>query len=491
MGPIGSGKSVGCCFEIFIRACQQAPNQDGIRKSRVLIVRNTLPQLETTTMKTWKDWFPPGDPANGFFGKMTGKPPYTHYLEFSPVDPETGKPDGTKVDLEVQFIALDKPEDVKKLLSYECSGIWFNEAREINKDLIDAATGRVGRYPSPKDGGCTHKYIIMDTNPPDDSHWWYHLAEVETPSNWAFFRQPSGLDRDAENLENLNQPRNWRELSVDLRRDHGRGYYHDMLGGKTQEWIDVYVHGNYGFIKQGAPVYGKAWNGDFHVAKEPIRINPVGEIIVGVDASGRHPAAAFFQQTARGQIQLVHELCITDDDGMGAVQFSALLRREMVQKFKQNVIVDIWADPAGFWKSQNDERTYADILRAQGVRCKPSPGLRFSDRKEAMIGVFGKMVDGQPALIVSPTCKHFIRGCNGGYMFRQISTSGEARYDDTKPFKNRYSDIQDAAQYAVCGMGVLQDIRRAKNHTPKNSLVDTSFSLFGSSEQTLGEEIGI
>ena len=133
MGPIGSGKSVGCCVEIFSRASVMPIANDGIRHSRWAIVRNTQPQLETTTIKTWLSWFP-----EHIFGKMNRKPPFTHLVRINDIE------------LEVIFLALDKPEDVKKLLSLEVTGIWFNEAREIEKEILDAASGRVGRYPSDK-----------------------------------------------------------------------------------------------------------------------------------------------------------------------------------------------------------------------------------------------------------------------------------------------------------------------------------------------------
>ena len=44
-GPVGSGKSVACCVEVFRRALQQEKNSDGKRKSRWAIVRNTNPHL--------------------------------------------------------------------------------------------------------------------------------------------------------------------------------------------------------------------------------------------------------------------------------------------------------------------------------------------------------------------------------------------------------------------------------------------------------------
>ena len=60
-GPVGSGKSVACCIEIIKRAINQKPSDDGIRKTRWAVIRNTNPQLKTTTIKTWLDWFPEDD----------------------------------------------------------------------------------------------------------------------------------------------------------------------------------------------------------------------------------------------------------------------------------------------------------------------------------------------------------------------------------------------------------------------------------------------
>ena len=113
-GPVGSGKSVACCIEIIKRAINQKPSDDGIRKTRWAVIRNTNPQLKTTTIKTWLDWFPEDD-----WGNFTWSVPYTHKLKKGDIE------------CEVIFLALDRPEDVKKLLSLELTGVWINEAREI------------------------------------------------------------------------------------------------------------------------------------------------------------------------------------------------------------------------------------------------------------------------------------------------------------------------------------------------------------------------
>ena len=57
-GPVGSGKSVACCVEVFRRALAQKKNEKGIRKSRWAIIRNTSPQLRAATIITWVEWVP-------------------------------------------------------------------------------------------------------------------------------------------------------------------------------------------------------------------------------------------------------------------------------------------------------------------------------------------------------------------------------------------------------------------------------------------------
>ena len=116
MGPVGSGKSTACAMEIFERARQQAPDSEGVRKTRWAVIRNTYPDLRTTTLKTWKEWFP------------------EHLFSINYTSPITCRlkgalGDGTHIDAEVIFIALDKPKDVRKLLSLEITGAWLNEAR--------------------------------------------------------------------------------------------------------------------------------------------------------------------------------------------------------------------------------------------------------------------------------------------------------------------------------------------------------------------------
>ena len=186
MGPVGSGKSYGCAAEIMLRAVKQKPSpRDGIRYTRFVVVRNTYPELRTTTIKTWQELFP-----EGVWGGMRWQPPITHHLRL----PARG--DAAGIDCEVIFLALDTPQSARKLLSLEITGAWCNEARELPKAVVDGLTHRVGRYPTKADGGPTWYGIWMDTNPPDNDHWWHTLAEKEPIRGdypWMFHRQPGGV----------------------------------------------------------------------------------------------------------------------------------------------------------------------------------------------------------------------------------------------------------------------------------------------------------
>jgi len=183
VGPLGSGKSCACCLEVLQRSLKQTPAPDGFRYSRWAVIRNSYPELKSTTIKTWQDWIPED------ICQIKWDAPITAKMRLSDIG------DGTGIDMEIVFLALDRPQDVKKLLSLELTGAWINEAKEIDQGVLSMLTGRVGRYPSKikMDGQKYWSGIIMDTNPMDEDHWYYHLAEEERPVGYRFFRQPSAL----------------------------------------------------------------------------------------------------------------------------------------------------------------------------------------------------------------------------------------------------------------------------------------------------------
>jgi hypothetical protein len=440
-GPVGSGKSVGCCVEIFRRALAQKKNEQGYRRSRWAIIRNTNPQLKTTTIKTWLDWFPESD-----WGKFTWSVPYTHHIKKGDLD------------LEVIFLALDRPEDVKKLLSLELTGIWVNEAREIPKSIIDACTMRVGRFPSMREGGATWTGVIADTNAPEEDHWWPimsgevpipdHIPREQAkmlvkPDNWQFFTQPSGMKevKDDEGEIQDYVPNVHAENRKYMRED----YYPNLIRGKTKSWIDVYVMNKLGAVQDGKPIY-PMFATDMHVAKEEIAIGADLPVYVGLDF-GLTPAATIGQKV-RGRWLIQSEIVAFD---MGIVRFAEVLRQELATRFGQCGEVFIYGDPAGDFRAQTDESTPFHILRGAGLRAFPAPSNSVDLRLESVSSQLQKMVDGKPAFLIDRRCSQLIKGFEGGYQYKRMEVSGE-RYAD-KPDKNMYSHIHDALQYMMLGAG--------------------------------------
>jgi hypothetical protein len=428
-GPVGSGKSSSCCIEIFYRALKQAPSPDKVRRSRWCAIRNTYGELKSTTIKTWCDWF------DGM-QVMKWDTPIVSTIKL----PDLG--DGTSLELEVMFIALDRPDDAGKLRSLELTGAWLNEASELEKTVMDMATQRVGRYPSMRVGGPSWTGIIADTNPPDDDSWWYKLACEGTPDNFKFFDQPGGLYKvmdkldpdygkyranpDAENVQNIKQ---------------GYDYYFNQLGGKTEDYIRVFLEGKYGTTMDGKPVFPE-WADSVHIAAtelEPIRGYP---LVLGFDF-GLTPACTIGQMSPKGQLLILDELVSED---MGIRQFYSEVVMPHLAQYYSGFRVEAVGDPAGVNRSQTDERTCFEELASMGLVCEPASTNEFVKRRESVAFFLQRMTSSGPGFQIDPRCKTLIKGFRGGYRYERLKVSGSARFKD-RPIKDRFSHPHDSLQY--------------------------------------------
>lgn len=411
MGPFGSGKSSACVMEIIRRAHEQKASPDGIRRSRWAVVRNSYGQLKDTTIKTFHDWFPP---------RLFGEYRVTDHMYIITKFPN--------VHLEVLFRALDRPDQVSNLLSLELTGAWFNEVREIPRTIIEAMDGRIGRYPSGRDGGASWYGIIMDTNPPDEDSYLYKMFERVRPDNWEIFKQPSGLSVHAENTAHL--PKN---------------YYQNLVKGKDEMYKRIYVDGQYGYYITGKPVF-QSFVDNVHVARKVIEPQKGLDVIVGFDF-GLTPACVIGQITPFGQLMITDELV---SDGMGIKQFCENQLLPLLRRKYFGMSVMGFGDPSGASRAPTDESTCFEIIQGREI------GLRevvpcFTNAITARVGAvenfLNKMFKGEPGFLLSPHC-HFLRKAfNGGYHYEKDpkSTSG----DEFKPVpaKNFSSHISDALEY--------------------------------------------
>ncbi len=450
-GPVGSGTSSACCVEVFRRASQQAPNKEGIRRSRWAIIRNTNPQLKTTTIKTWLEWFP-----ERVFGKFNWSVPYTHNMKIGDCE------------LEVIFLALDRPDDVDKLLSLDLTGVWVNEAREVAKAVIDGCTMRVGRFPSMKDGGPTWYGVIADTNAPADDHWWPIMAGespvpeyipreealmLQKPRDWVFYTQPPGM---IEEYDGTGKQITGYHISDIAENVHNLppDYYDKIILGKTKSWINVYVMNRLGTIEDGKVVY-PTYNDDVHVAKDPLMPIEGLPIYVGMDF-GLTPAAIFGQHLSNGRWLILRELVTYD---MGTARFADAIKSEIARVFPsfKPELFRFYGDPAGDQRAQTDEVTPFQILRTHGITAYPTNTNDPVVRTESVEQMLNRMIDGLPGFLLDPSCKTLRQGFRSGYHYKRMQVSGEARYDD-KPLKNKFSHPHDALQYLALGGGEGREV---------------------------------
>lgn len=408
LGPFGSGKSAGCTIELLRMAQRQNPGPDGKRRARFAVIRNTYGQLKDTTLKTFMQWVP-----ERAFGTYTSN---DHRYVIDRLMPD--------LEIEVLFRALDRPDQLGNLLSLELTGAWVNEAREVPWTIIQALQGRVGRYPSVMEGGCVAPGIIMDTNPPDDDSWWYKLFEEQQSASARLFRQPGGRSPNAENIRNLPA-----------------GYYERMVENNDADFVKVYVDGEYGYVKEGKPVFPQ-FSDAMHV--RTIEPNQKVKVYRGWDF-GLTPACVFAQVLPDGRFLVFDELTA---DSLGIDAFSdAVLAHVALQYPWLKDVVDI-GDPAGDSKSAAAEEnaTCFTILRSKQILVQDGDQT-VETRLGTVRLALTSLVGGAPRFALHPRCKMLRKGFQGRYAYRRMKIGGvEERYHDA-PDKNDFSHPHDALQY--------------------------------------------
>jgi hypothetical protein len=431
VGPIGSTKTTAGLIKIPYHASRMAKCRDGVRRSKAIVVRNTREQLRDTTIPDFLKWFPDG--VAGTFMKSEMK----FLMRFDDVE------------CEILFRGLNDADDVKRLLSLNTSFGVLDEFREINPEIFSQLQGRLGRYPSKIDNGvgCVtddgrqNKFLWGMTNPPDmDTFWEKYISEP--PENAKCFIQPSGLSAEADWVDFLPED-----------------YYANLANGKSQDWIDVYIHAKFGKSLSGQPVF-RAFDRDIHVAKSTLNYIKLSThpLIIGMDF-GLTPACTISQVDPQGRF--LTYACLVSE-GMGVLRFCREKLKPLLANRFPGMTVLIVGDPAGTQRAQTDERSVFDILKQEGFRVVAAKTNTIVSRINAVDKLLTRVVDNKPAMLIDPSCTALITALRGGYRYK-IKTNGET---DDKPEKNASSHVADAFQYACLHAdgNVTGDLWTAKVH---------------------------
>lgn len=459
-GPWASGTSTACCQRIWQHANEQHVGSDGTQRSRWFVMRDTYPLLETTTLETWKYWFP-----ESLYGKLyTGKRPYLHEIRVG------------RLVLDVWFGAYDDLRGDSVFLSLEPTGWWWNELETISLKAFFSGHGRVGRYPPVIEGGSKWSGSLADLNAPPENHWLpMMMGEAELPDDMPYeervsYRRPPGMayfvqppavlpDRDATGritsfrlnpkAENLR----WLAHEEDPPGMAGQRYYQRAQFGKSHRWIRKNLGNEVLPMEEGDPVW-PGFDDMVHVARAPLEPIPGLDVWIGLDF-GRNPAAVF-GQTVHGQHQVHFDAAMKN---AGASRFAPEVRGVLARYYPwvmgetARASLRAWGDPKGDDGTQTDERTAFDVFKAHGIVVRSPPSLKQNNivtRIEAVEYPLDQAPGGRHKLILSKRALRLKMAMGGGYRYPREKPSPAS---ERKPIKDRHSDVADALQYAMLGEG--------------------------------------
>jgi len=448
MGPYGSGKTSATVIKCALRAMRTPPDAWGVRRYRILVVRNTMPALRQNALKSILGWFPEIVVKNGNIEKMGWGYWRTNTSEYhvglSAPERDGGiklwkLDDGTYVVMEFVFVGLDQPQDVERVMGGDYTDIWLNEYELLPVELALTLLSRKGRFPSKGSvqGERLAGSVFGDTNPPDEgSEWWSLFEEPESPDVTAarekfkgvssreiafhIHKQPSGLSPEAENLQNLEP-----------------AFYQTQYLALTQmgrvDDINKKIHGYYGKGGGGRGVYSGKYDATKHRSRTPIPFAPDRTLCLGFDFGRVHCAAIYFQMTKEGRYLVLGEI---DRKMISTPMFLEAVAADLFQRFR---VTPSQTVAIGEFASENVQSTSGksdmQVAREKGF---VNSRMSYKDPEPGWRAVDACLVQGR--LLIDPTCTMLLRGFEGQYMFEKTREGGAKKV----AVKNEYSEFHDA-----------------------------------------------
>lgn len=473
-GVPGCGKTIMCQQDIVMKSHMQPPIFDPatgktVRWVRWGMFRDTFQALQKTTIPDWLDWHPVGPNMT-----MHWSPPIRGVYEI-PSMRDDDREKGIWVRIELEFYATGAPTFVNDIDGLSLSGAYFNEAAAQDWELIHKVQERVGRFKPPGASAQGWKGlsfgILMDTNTPVDSSWWYQLEQVEKPDRMLWFIQPPAMIRTTklpprgctfkrvgdvyyvrndeaghaafgtsgvcENVENLQD---------------GWDYYEKQLIGADEDYIKRRLLNEYGKIRAGLPVW-PAYSDAIHSTDDEMPHERGTVTLVGMDFGG-NPAAVFCQRTRMGQFRVLGEEAAFNKMVPPFVDEQLIPRLIRDFNWPQTPAV-VFGDPAGKNVTEMSVVSAYQFLQSKGLRISPLDGLKNNDVKvriTAVDAILRQIYKGVPTFLMSRKCKTLREAMNGGYCYKKMRTAdGSSRYDDKPDKDSPFSHISDALQYVVVG----------------------------------------
>lgn len=440
VGSIGSGKTTASILSVIYHGCHMPACTDGIRRSRFAVIRNTYPELRSTTIKSFEQIL------------------QTTAIQSSPIRLEITDDD---LSIEFIFLSVDSPADMQKLLSLEITGAYLNEARELPGAIFRNALSRVGRYPSQlflkKNDKDFYRFCISDTNAPAEDTEFYNRFYDEKSDDRKFFQQePAVINKDDKFvLNDIEKIPNIENLPKD---------YYSKLLNENYTWVANMLACQTIRIHDGIPIF-PSFNFRNHVYDYEIDME-FKTVLISLDF-GLNPSA-LFSMFHDGHLYFFEEI-YTEGTGL----------RQMINKFLKPIAMNLslkkckifgTGDPAGNSRSQTDENTCFLILEDELTDIPFTPAITnlIQERIDAVSYFLNTLSDDKPMLQVHSKCKMLRGGFDGGYKRKKTEKSDRTIIAEA-PEKNEYSHIADAAQYACLFWKDLIAPQKSRENNTKSS----------------------
>lgn len=416
-GGMGTGKSTAALWEFILMAMEADVPLRGV------VVRSSYRELMDSTKPTFEEWF--GEFGADIAEWKKSSDEGDHFVIRLP------NKDGQLLEHKLRFRALQTPQDTQKLQSTEYCFLFMEECvpafstagvigQGLPEEILKIGVGRM------RQKGVKERVIVCTANPPSPSHWFHSKFIAAHPRDLARMNALCVFQPKRDNEPNLPQ-----------------GYYDSMRALMDEDMARRFIDGEIVTFYPGTRCFPEAKD-HVHIIDTPIALNKQCELVLGHDF-GLTPATLITQVLPTGQWVWLDELVTFN---MSVDTHFELLRTKLNGYPYKGLLYRSWGDPSGVAKSQTDAKSAFDIALAKGFQIKPGK-VDWQNRKEAMKQRLTRTVDNfKPALLVSRQgCPVASEGLLGGYRYPQ-NASGEI---GTRPIKNSFSHVMDAAQYIATG----------------------------------------
>lgn len=419
-GPGGSGKTVASVKKALLEAMRIRPGPDGVRRYTLGVWRQKYDNLWKATLPSWWKVLPRDLPGSTF----TGSSPRAaeHVVTFA----DKWGP----IVLTARFRAFGEVADPDDILGNEFTDVYLNEMPTLPEELFTALADRVGRDPPRAVIGRAGRFF-GDGNAPDVTNWVYRDFHEEPKEGHRLFRQPGGREEGAENPA------------------MGREYYENSarLNAHRPWWVRRMVDNRPGFTRDGDLVY-PAYDDERNRSRYTIEADPSLPIVVGCDG-GYTPAAAYAQEMPNGQLRILAEVALQRG---GMIDLAQSMLALEARRFPDRRGADFFTvcDPAMNAGDDLPEGSARGKLAEQlGRQVRVAVTNVQETRWEAVRAKLALTLEnGQPGLLLDPSCKGLRRGFNQTYALRKVHGTNDLG-GVQKTFD---SHVHDGLQYvAVMG----------------------------------------